>query len=195
LTSLPASREDQGVQPDYPVTLDYTKSYYDLNDLQEFLSQIDPKFKYQPIMEPRGTKLAVKSATANCFQPGENIDRAIDGNINTIYHSPWEGSEFPVILTFNFEGTPQIDFFKYYPRTNDPSNGLMGKVEIWASTKSDPVLKKIGLYDFYGSSVPNYCQFSKPVKNPLTIELRVLSSTNWDGLNHVSIAEIEFYQK
>jgi hypothetical protein len=38
--SLPESHEDKGVQPDYPVKLDYTKEYYELNDLLEFMTQI-----------------------------------------------------------------------------------------------------------------------------------------------------------
>ena len=195
-TSLPEGHEDKGVQPDYRVKLDYSKSYYDLNDLLGFLSQIDPKFKYQPVATPQGTKVAVKSATANYFQPGENIDKSLDGNMNTMYHSPWDGKiEFPVILTFDFEGVTQIDFFKYYPRANDPPNGLFGKVEIWASTKSDPVLKKIGTHDFYQSSAPAYCQFAKSLKNPTKIELRVLSAMSWHGDNHASCAEIEFYKK
>lgn len=195
-TSLPVGHEDKGVQPDYRVKLDYSKSYYDLNDLLGFMAQISPGFKYQPEVLPVGTKVAVKSATANCFQQGENIDKALDGDLNTTYHSPWDGKiEFPVILSFDFEGVPQIDFFKYYPRINNPSNGPFGKVEIWASTQSDPTLKKIGLHDFYQASVPGYYQFPKSLKNPLKIELRILSAMSWHGENHVSCAEIEFYKK
>ena len=194
-TSLPAGREDKGVQPDYRVKLDYSKSYYELNDLLGFMSQINPDFRYKPVVAPTGTKVAVKSATASCFQPGENIDRALDGNLNTLYHSPWDGKiDFPVILTFDFEGVSQIDFFKYYPRTFDQPNGLIGKVEIRASTQSDPKLKKIDVHDFYYTTAPDYCRFSKPLKNPTRIELRILSAMSWEGLNHVSCAEMEFYQ-
>ena len=193
-TSLPVGHEDKGVQPDYHVKLDYSKSYYDLNDLFEFMSQIDPEFEYQPIVSPEGTKVAVKDATASVFHPGENIDKAIDGNIFSMYHSPWDGKiEFPVILTFDFEGVEQIDFFKYYPRANDPPNGLFGKVEIWASTQSEPVLKKIVLHDFYQSSQPGYCILPQPLIKPTRIELRVLSAFSWHRSNHVSCAEIEFY--
>ena len=193
--SLPVSHKNKGVQPDYNVELDYSKPYYELNDLLGFMSQIDPNFEYQPYVAPVGTKVAVKSATANCFQPRRNIDRALDGDYGTLYHSPWDGkTEFPVILTFNFEGVSQIDFFRYYPVRSGLPNGLVGKMEIWASTQSDPVLKKIELHDFFYTSAPDYCQFSEPVKNPLTIKLCVLSSTSWHGMSQVSIAEIEFYK-
>jgi hypothetical protein len=192
--SLPAGREDRGVQPDYPVKLDYSKSYYELNDLLGFMAQIDPKFNYTPEAPPRGTKVAVKSASASCFQDGEDIDKALDGDLNTLYHSPYyESAAFPVILTFHFDGIRQIDFLKYYPRVNDPPNGPFGEVEIWAGTQSDPTLRKIGVHDFYRASTPGYYQFPKPLKNPAKIELRVLSSIGWYEVDHVSCAEMEFY--
>jgi hypothetical protein len=99
------------------------------------------------------------------------------------------------ILTFEFEDVPQIDLFKHYPRHNDPPNGLFGEVEIWASTKSDPVLRKIGLHDFYQSSAPAYCQFPNPLKEPAIRELRVLAAFSYCGQKHVSCAEIENYKK
>jgi hypothetical protein len=194
--ALPNGAEDKGVQPDYRLKPDYGKSYYDLNDLLGFMAQINPQLKYEPEILPQGVKVAVKSASANCFQEGENIDKALDGNLATLYHSPWtEKTDYPVILTFDFDGQSQIDFFKYYPRTDDPANGLFGEVEIWASTRSDTTLRKIGRHDFHLSSDPGYCLLPQPLKNPAKIELRVLSSTSWFDVNHVSCAEMEFYRK
>ncbi|MDR1121555.1 MAG: discoidin domain-containing protein [Dysgonamonadaceae bacterium] len=195
--TLPNGSEDKGVQPNYSLKLDYSKSHYDLNDLLGFLAQIDTSFKYEPEISPQeGVKIAVKSASASCFQEGENIDKALDGNLNTPYHSPWnEKINYPVILTFDFDGLSQIDYFKYYPPIDKLANGLFGEVEIWASTQTDTVLKKIDLYDFYQSTDPGYYRFPQPVKEPLKIELRILSSMSWMGENHVSCAEIAFYGK
>jgi tetratricopeptide (TPR) repeat protein len=193
--ALPGGVEDKGVQPDYPVALDYTKPYYDLNDLLGFMSQIDPAFRYEPVTPPKGVKVPVESASANCYQDGENIARALDGDLATLYNSPWtEKIDYPVILTFNFEGQSQIDFLKYYPRTEDPPNGLFGEVEIWASTRSDTTLRKIGRHDFYQSSAASYYRFPKPLKQPVRIELRVMSSMSWFDVIHVSCAEMEFYR-
>ncbi|MDR2039510.1 MAG: hypothetical protein LBQ60_16425 [Bacteroidales bacterium] len=193
--ALPDGREDQGVLPDVPVKLDYSKSKYELNDLLSFLHQIDPTLSDGPEKFPQGTKVMVKNATASAYQPNEDINKALDGNFSTMYHTPWtEGAKYPVTLTFDFEKQPQIDYFIYYPRT-DMLNGLFGIVEIWAGTKSSPKLKKIATHDFQESNAPSYFQFPQSLKDPLKIELRVMSSATQDYNQHVSCAEIEFYKK
>ncbi|MDR2039511.1 MAG: S41 family peptidase [Bacteroidales bacterium] len=194
--ALPDGREDQGVLPDASVKLDYSKSKYELTDLLSFLHQIDPELSSGPEEFPKGTKLMVKNATASDHQPNENIDKALDGNFYTRYHSPWRKSVvYPVVLTFDFEEQPQIDYFIHYPRT-DIINGLFGKVEIWASTKSSPELEKIATHDFHESNAPSCFQFPRSLEDPLTIELRVMSSASLDDdIKRVSCMEIEFYKK
>ena len=43
----------------------------------------------------------IASGKASQSQGGEGIDCSFDGNLNTLYHSPYSGTSFPVTLTYN----------------------------------------------------------------------------------------------
>ncbi|MDR1883560.1 MAG: BACON domain-containing protein, partial [Prevotella sp.] len=99
-------------------------------------------------------KISVKSGTASSYHNGENIDKSFDGDMSTMYHSPWGDVDyFPVTLTYNFENATAMDYLVYYPRTSG-SNGLFKEFELWIATQSEPDFKKYGDYDFAGSSSP-----------------------------------------
>ena len=56
------------------------------------------------------TKLTVASASDNQHQSGEDASASIDGDFSTLFHSPWSGSTFPVVLTYNFGTASHVDY-------------------------------------------------------------------------------------
>ncbi|MCC8144979.1 MAG: M60 family metallopeptidase [Bacteroidales bacterium] len=140
------------------------------------------------------TKIEVTSATASNSQWGEGIEKSFDGDLTTIYHSSWKGTEFPVTLTYNFTGKDSIDYIIYYPRT-DGTNGNFIEAEIWTqNTTSDYV--KAGEYNFEASSQPSVISLPERLKDPKSVKFVIKSGFGDPGTNgFASCAEMEFYKK
>ncbi len=141
-------------------------------------------------------KVAVSSAETSSFQSGSNIDKSLDGNYTTIYHSNWSNSGenyFPITLSYHFSNVSAIDYFVYYPRQSG-SNGHIKEFELWIATEDNSTLTKYGDYNFNGSSASSRVTFSTPISKPVTIQLVVKSGAG-DGQGFVSCAEMEFYRK
>lgn len=138
-------------------------------------------------------KFTPSSATANASQSGQGIDKSYDGNKSTIYHSPWDGTGFPIILTYNFTNVPAMDYIVYYPRP-EGSNGNFKEFELWIATEANPALTKYNDYDFKGSSSPTVITFDTPLEKPMQIEFRVKNGVgdNNKATGFVSCSEMEF---
>lgn len=142
-------------------------------------------------------KVTVKSATATSFQQGEGIEKSIDGDLSTFYHSAWNNSRedyFPITLDYHFEDQERIDYLVYHPRSDGGVNGHFKEVEIWVATQTEPSLVKQVVHDFKGSGSAARIGFSEPLMNPTTIRFIVKSGTG-DGQGFASCAEMEFFQK
>lgn len=137
-------------------------------------------------------EILLEGSFASSFQPGENIERSFDSDINTIYHSSWSTTTFPVTLNYRLNGATDIDYLKYTPRSFG-SNGFFGKVEIYYNTEeSGPGSDFIHLmdYDFGQSGLTTRVDFPTTIR-PLNIRIEVL-----DGLgDFASCAEMEFYSQ
>ena len=120
----------------------------------------------------------------------------IDGKTSTLYHSPYGMSvtpSNPAILTYTFKDVPRIDYVTYYPRQDGGTNGNFGKVEIWVKAGGDNLLKKYGDYDFKESSDPHTVTFSGGLKNPVTIQFKVLSGATYAGAGpFAACSEMQF---
>lgn len=141
-------------------------------------------------------KVTVSSAETSSFQSGQNIDKSLDGNYTTIYHSSWNNAGenyFPITLSYHFSNVSTIDYFVYYPRQSG-SNGHIKEFELWIATEDNPTLTKYGDYNFNGSSASSRVTFSTPISKPVTIQLVVKSGAG-DGQGFVACAEMEFYRK
>jgi hypothetical protein len=136
-------------------------------------------------------------AAANSNNSGEELDKAIDGNMSTLYHSSYSGMSGPVTLNFYFE-TPaveQLDYIVYNPRTSG-SNGNFKEIEVYYSIKDDgaaPV--KYRDYDFGGSTMPSVIFFDEPLRNVDLIRIVVKSGAGENGKEFASCAEMQFYRR
>ena len=133
-------------------------------------------------------KVPVASGTASEQRGNDGIERTFDGDLETYYHSPaGRPARFPLRLTYKFPNVPQIDQMRYYIHSGT-NNGRIGNLEIWVA-ESGGELKKQGNYNFNQGNAQVY--FDPPLRNPTTVELRVLSGRN----NFVVAAELEFYRR
>lgn len=60
-----------------------------------------------------------------------SIDKALDGNPGTMFHSPWNDTTTKHILEFNFKNTSSVSGISYLPRQTG-SNGILTKYAITA---------------------------------------------------------------
>ncbi|WP_051959823.1 M60 family metallopeptidase [Sphingobacterium sp. ML3W] len=149
--------------------------------------------KYEPGIpdEIEGDSLIkIVSGTASSFQQGEGIELSFDGDLKTIYHSPWSGSKLPITLEFNFGEPQDIDYLVYKPRTNS-NNGLIGEFELWYLADGSSEYTKVGDYDFQQQARVATITFSDVIKDVQSFKFVVKTGYN----NFVSCAEMEFYQK
>ena len=148
------------------------------------------------LVVPGDFKVTPSSATASSAQPGEELTNAIDGKLDgPLYHSAWDNggaNYFPITLEFAFDGTKDLNYLIYYPRTDGP-NGRFKEIEVWGkgSALSDYTLLKKA--DLLGSDTPSKVVFNQALLGAKGIKIVVLSGAG-DGQGFASAREIEFYQ-
>ncbi|WP_294245401.1 M60 family metallopeptidase [uncultured Chryseobacterium sp.] len=130
-------------------------------------------------------------SSASSFQPGENIEKSFDGNINTLYHSDWNSTSatFPITLIYQFDGTTTVDYLKYTPRQDGGENGHFGHVKISYTTVSNPGYVTLTTQNFGLNGDIKTVVFPSPIV-PLTLKIEVLDGKN----NFASCAEMEFFR-
>ena len=139
-------------------------------------------------------KLKVNSASATSQNSeSESINKTIDGDYNTFYHSVWSGgtTKFPVNMTYNFAQPSHIDYINYVPRSGN-SNGRFGKVTISYTTFENPGVIEDAIvdYDFGFSGSSTMVMLGKTgLDDVKSIIFRVKTGDN----DFVSCAEMEFY--
>lgn len=80
------------------------------------------------------------------YEPGYGIDRSIDGDPETNYHSRFGGTHFPVELEYEMPSTAdRVDYISYLPPA--VGNGAFGQIEVWANTRTSPQLVKMVDFD------------------------------------------------
>ncbi|NIF05163.1 T9SS type A sorting domain-containing protein [Chryseobacterium sp. Tr-659] len=125
--------------------------------------------------------------TASSYQPGANIDKSYDNDVNTLYHSSWSNTTFPVVLNYRLDGVTPIDYLKYTPRASG-SNGRFGNVSISYNTTANSTFVTLMSYDFQNPSSPVNVYFPNQII-PLNIRITINSGEG----NFASCAEMGFY--
>jgi len=153
---------------------------------------IDCNISTAPLTINGATDLRVsilaEGTVASSFQPGENINRSFDGNLNTLYHSSYNSTSFPVELNYRFNGTTPIDYLRYFPRSDGGANGNFGNVAISYNTIDNSTYQPLMIFNFEQNGIPTRLTFPNRIM-PLNIRFSVM-----DGFNDfVSCAEMEFY--
>lgn len=85
-------------------------------------------------------KESIKSIIADKEASGYEAENAIDGDVSTIWHSPWDDAEtegFPHYLVVEFEEVQQINTVWYQPRTGGEVYQFINDYEFLVSATSD----------------------------------------------------------
>lgn len=154
----------------------------------------DPE-NYQPADAnsiDKDTLISPSDAVASEHQSGTDIQKTLDGDKTTIYHSRWGGrTTYPVDLTYSFgQDKDQIDYFVLYPRS-DSNNGIILEFTLYIKPQGADEFEKFKDFKFENGNTPKVISFPEGFKNPAAIKLSVTKGVN----DFVSLAEIEFYKK
>lgn len=137
-------------------------------------------------------RLTIASGQANQAQSGEGIDKSFDGNMNTMYHSPWSGTRLPAVLTYTLKEASHVDYMVYHPRQSGGSNGVFGEVLVEYATDAAPdTFIQITDTDFKQSTSSSVVLFGAQGIDDVR-KVRVTVKSGYGGF--ASCAEMEFYQ-
>ncbi len=91
-------------------------------------NNIDETKKYIPI-----NRLSIDSVSSQELKSANNaVNNAIDGNINTMWHTNWDGSDNEKYLIIKLDKRAFVSKIDYIPR-QDGLNGIVSKIKIEAS--------------------------------------------------------------
>lgn len=127
-----------------------------------------------------------KASSWETAHSNQGIDMTIDGDYSTHFHSPWNGTKFPITLEYFFNGDNVIDYIIYHSRNG---NGNFGKFTLYVATDASHTYSKVDDYDFYENNAPSKIDLKGSIK-PTAIKFEVKSGYN----DFVSCAEMEFWQ-
>ncbi|MFV0553887.1 MAG: M60 family metallopeptidase [Mangrovibacterium sp.] len=146
-------------------------------------------------------KLTIVSATldpSEKYQNNQGIDKSFDGDLTTLYHSPWSGMPEQPTITLEYDLDPtDSDIMNYmilYPRSSG-ANGIFKDATIWVTTEDNSTYQKV--FDYWASvtTTPQVVEFATPIVKPRRIKIEVTDSYTHDaGKYYVSLAEIECYE-
>lgn len=124
-------------------------------------------------------------------QPGAEVSKAIDNDINTIYHSDWYQNGIPDALRFYFTSqVSSINKIVYTPRQTG-TNGIWTNVSVYYSTQSNPtnfILISANL-SWQSNNLDKIINLATAIQNPYAIKFEV----NQGSGNFSSCAEMKFY--
>lgn len=98
---------------------------------------------FRDLTKPAPTPIAksLMKASAASFQPGSEAAKAIDGNISSVWHTKWDGSDkLPQSIILDLGKTYTISQFRYAPRT-DAGNGTITAYNLYISTDGQTYTK------------------------------------------------------
>lgn len=133
-------------------------------------------------------KVKISSAQATSQQSGEDASKAIDGNVNTLWHSQYQGTKFPVTFTAIFTSKTHVDVMRYVPRI-DGDNGNWQKVEVaYSESKTINNWETVGTYNLSGGGSYDF-QLGEAGLDVARVRFRILEGKGgW-----ASAAEVEAY--
>lgn len=146
-------------------------------------------------------KIKILSATltpSDKYQQGQNVDKSIDEDNSTIYHSPWSGMTGKPEITLEYELDPEdatvANYIVLHPRTSGP-NGIIKTATVWVNTAEDANFKQVGSLEVSQSNNPVMVRFNTPVVNPRNVKIVVTDTyANNPDYYFVSLAEFECYE-
>lgn len=135
------------------------------------------------------------------FQSGAGIDKTIDGNLGTGYHSPWSGIDPSTDIIFEYFFDPQataedqtLNYILLTPRQNG-QNGIFKEGQIFVKSQTSTDYTLAATFSFDESNTPKAVYFDTPIINPTAVKIVVTDAYSHDaGKYYVSLREFEAYE-
>jgi hypothetical protein len=158
-----------------------------------FLSAVAPSLASMGVVGDAKVAVSGGYASSPHSVNGEDFSKSYDGDHSTMYHSNYNGTQYPITLTYELSNASVVDYAIYYPRQNG-RNGLFKKVEIWVKDVAGSEVKVMDK-DFRGEEGATRIDFEPALRSVATIRFVVNSSVGDEGRAFASCAEMEFYRK
>ncbi|MFA6243650.1 MAG: discoidin domain-containing protein, partial [Candidatus Hydrogenedentales bacterium] len=131
----------------------------------------------------------VAQVEADSAAQGYGPENALDGNANTVWHTPWESGapSHPHELRICYASELTLTGLRYVPR-QDVANGFVGKYAVYAAKDGRNWGKPIAEGELAPGQDPQEIKFTAPVK---TRWLRFVALSNPNSEPFTAIAEVE----
>jgi len=137
----------------------------------------------------------VRSIKADSFEEGYEVENAIDGDPDTMWHTSWEGDMpgFPHELVIEFDGARKLAGFTALPRQDGNQNGWIKDFTFYVSTEgktwSEPVANGVFAQDAKLKTV----KFAAPVtaKFVKLVALSGYADGPWASLAEFNVIDVE----
>ncbi|MCM1031750.1 MAG: M60 family metallopeptidase [Oscillibacter sp.] len=152
---------------------------------------------------PTDKQIKALAATDNQHHGTDDATKLIDGNMETVYHSPWHidydnpTTTFPVEFDFEFDGTNALDYFVLY---SGNGNGRIGKFDIYYKSLGDADFTLLNEadqpFDFGQRGGQQTARFPRTIEKVTALRISIHDGAGDNGVDggFVSAQEIEFYQ-
>ena len=147
-------------------------------------------------MSAQDKKLTISNAIASNYHNEDHAaSKAIDGDINTLWHSNWSNiPEFPLTFTITFGKVEHVNYVRYIPRQDNNENGRWKKVTVaYCPTTDGKDFVEVGDYDLGGSSNPYAFYLGEEGVTCGQIRFTIYPGASNVEKNLASAAEIEAY--
>ncbi|MGT2609934.1 endo-alpha-N-acetylgalactosaminidase family protein, partial [Streptococcus zalophi] len=122
-------------------------------------------------------------------QPGEELAKAFDGNLSTLWHTPWSGGHVGQPATMVLNTPKEITGFRYIPRQSGP-NGIIRDLTL-VITNADGQEETFTASNWASDSKAKVIDFGKTI-NAKKIVLTGTASHGGGGNRFLSAAELQF---
>lgn len=126
-------------------------------------------------------------------QDGEGIERTIDGNMSTLFHTDYNqsvSSQNPAILTYRIPEGKKAQKVSYVPRQDGQKNGNFGQVKVEYRTDQSSSFVTLANQNFGQKNTPTEIELPE-TEQPIR-EVRFTVTSGYGGF--ASCAEMEFYE-
>ncbi len=141
-------------------------------------------------------KATITGATTSADQTWDGIENSYDNDPSTIYHSPYNGTTFPVILTYNINPA-DIDMVIYTTRpskgASEDTNGNFKEFSISIKKERETNYTKVLDVDLKGESGSHRIKLPSLQEKVVSIQFILEpGATDKEGTDIVSCAEMAF---
>ena len=136
-------------------------------------------------------KLSVFQVSSEALGANEGAQNAIDGNINTIWHSNWDGSDSERYIIIKLDEPKYLSALQYVPRQIG-YNGRIKDGQILVSMDGNSWEKIATITDWENTAEAKMVEFDEPVES---LYVKLVATKNYgDGRDFITAAMINLFE-